>query len=193
MVHILPHWNWQGFEGQEVPVWCYSNCESVELFLNGKSLGERKFGDTKDLHVVWNVPYAAGTLKAIARNNGKTVCTDVVRTAGAPAKIVITPDRTGINADGEDLSHVSVRIVDKEGVVCPDAENLVRFAVDGEGVLAGVGNGNAVSHEQFKAGGRKAFHGLCLAVVQSKRTQGAISLSAASDGLQGARVVIQAR
>ena len=71
MVHILPHWNWQGFEGKEIPVWCYSNCESVELFLNGKSLGEKKFSDTKDLHLVWKVPYAAGTLKAVAKNNGK--------------------------------------------------------------------------------------------------------------------------
>ena len=83
--------------------------------------------------------------------------------------------------------------MDKEGRVCPDADNMVAFVVDGEGVLAGVGNGNAISHEHFKGEGRKAFHGLCLAVVQSKRKQGAISLSAASDGLQGARVVIQAR
>ena len=193
MVHILPHWNWQGFEGQEVPVWCYSNCESVELFLNGKSLGERKFSDTRDLHVVWNVPYAAGTLKAVAKNHGKTVCTDEVQTTGAPAKIVLTPDRTGISADGEDLSYVTIRIVDKEGRVCPDADNMVTFAVGGEGVLAGVGSGNAVSHEQFKGHERKAFHGLCLAVVQSGRKQGAISLSATSEGLQAAQVVIQAK
>jgi beta-galactosidase len=193
MVHILPHWNWQGFEGREIPVWCYSNCESVELLLNGKSLGERKFGNTKDLHVVWKVPYAAGTLKAIARINGKTVCTDEVRTTGAPAKIVLTPDRTAINADGEDLSYVTIRIVDKEGRVCPDADNLVTFAVDGEGVLAGVGNGNAISHEQFKGRERTAFHGLCQAVVQSKRKRGGIRLSATSDGLQAAQVAIQAR
>jgi beta-galactosidase len=193
MVHILPHWNWQGFEGQEIPVWCYSNCESVELFLNGKSLGEKKFSDTKDYHVVWKVPYAAGTLKAIAKNNGKTVCLDEVQTAGAPAKIVLTPDHTEINADGDDLSNIKIEIVDKDGYVCPNADNLVKFKIEGEGVIAGVGNGNPVSHEYFKANERKAFHGLCLAVVQSKRERGTIRLSAESEGLQAAKVLIHAK
>ena len=193
MVHILPHWNWQGFEGQEIPVWCYSNCESVELFLNGKSLGEKKFSDTRDLHVVWKVPYAAGTLKAIAKNNGKAVCTDEVQTAGAPAKIVLTPDRREINADGDDLSNIKIEIVDNDGRVCPNADNRVRFRIEGEGLIAGVGNGNPVSHEYFKANERKAFHGLCLAVVQSKRERGTIHLSAESEGLQGAQVLIQAQ
>jgi beta-galactosidase len=193
MVHILPHWNWQGFEGKEIPVWCYSNCESVELFLNGKSLGEKKFSDTKDLHLVWRVPYAAGTLKAVAKNNGKIVFTDEVQTAGAPAKIVLTPDRTEINADGDDLSNIKIGIVDKEGRVCPNADNLVKFKIEGEGVIAGVGNGNPVSHEYFKASERTAFHGLCLAIVQSKREKGRIRLSAESEGLQGAVVSIQAK
>ena len=193
MVHILPHWNWQGFEGKEIPVWCYSNCESAELFLNGKSLGEKKFSDTKDLHIVWKVPYAAGTLKVIAKNDGKTVCTDEVRTAGAPAKIVLMPDRTEINADGEDLSYVKIEIVDQEGRVCPNADNLVKFIIKGEGVIAGVGNGNPISHEYFKANERNVFHGLCLAVVQSKRERGTIHLSAESEGLQAAEVLIQAK
>ena len=193
MVHIFPHWNWQGFEGQEIPVWCYSNCESVELMLNGKSLGEKKFSDTKDLHLVWKVPYAAGTLKAIARSSGKTVCTDEVQTVGAPAKIVLTPDRTTINADGDDLSFVTVKVVDNKERVCPNANNLVKFRIEGEGSVAGVGNGNAVSHESFKAHNRKAFHGLCQAIVQSKRERGTIRLSAESEGLQRDEVVIQAK
>ena len=193
MVHILPHWNWQGFEGQEIPVWCYSNCESVELFLNGKSLGEKKFSDTRDYHVVWKVPYAAGTLKAIAKKDGKTVCTDEVQTAGVPAKIVLTPDHTEINADGDDLSNIKIEIVDKDGRVCPDADNLVKFKIEGTGVIAGVGNGNPVSHEYFKAKERKAFHGLCLAIVQSKRERGTIRLSAESEGLQTAEVLIQVK
>jgi beta-galactosidase len=190
---VLPHWNWQGFEGQEIPVWCYSNCESVELFLNGKSLGEKKFSDTKDLHIVWKVPYAAGTLKGIAKNNGKTVCTDEVQTAGAPAKIVLLPDRNEINAEGEDLFYVNIEIVDQEGRVCPNADNLVKFKIEGTGVIAGVGNGNPVSHEYLKANERKAFHGLCLAVIQSKRERGTIRLSAESEGLQAAEVIIQAK
>jgi beta-galactosidase len=191
MVHILPHWNWQDFEGQDIPVWCYSNCESVELFLNEKSLGEKKFSDTEDLHLVWNVPYFPGTLKAMAKNNGKTVCMDEVQTAGAPAKIMLTPDRTEINADGEDLSYVKVEIVDQEGRVCPDADNLVKFNIKGAGIIAGVDNGNPVSHEYFKARVRKAFHGLCLAVVQSRRERGAIRLTAESEGLEAAEIVIR--
>lgn len=191
MVHILPHWNWAGNEGMEIPVWCYSNCESVELFLDGKSMGEKKFSDTKDLHLVWKVPYAPGTLKAIAKNNGKEICTDEVQTSGAPAKIVLLPDRIKINADGEDLSNIKIEIVDKDGRICPNADNLVKFKIEGTGVIAGVGNGNPVSHEYFKANERKAFHGLCLAVIQSKRERGTIRFSAESEGLQAVEVLIK--
>jgi len=193
MIHILPHWNWQGFEGQKIPVWCYSNCESVELFLNGKSLGEKKFCDTEDLHLLWKVPYTPGILKAAAKNNGMTVCTYEVQTAGAPFKIMMTPDRTEISADGEDLSYVKVEIVDQKGCVCPNADNLVKFKIKGEGIIAGVDNGNPISHEHFKAGERKAFHGLCLVVIQSKREQGAIRLSAESEGLQAADILFRVK
>ncbi len=193
MVHLLPHWNWKGFEGKEIPVRCYTNCESVELFLNGKSLGVKRAKDTRDLHLEWMVPYAPGTLKAIARNNAKEMCTDEVQTTGTPTKIVLVPDRREIGADGEDLSYVTVKIVDKEGRVCLDADNTITFGLNGEGSLAGVGNGNAISHEAFKAHERKAFHGLCLAVVQSSRKPGAMKLSAASVGLQAGQVVIQAK
>jgi len=193
MVHILPHWNWQGFEGREIPVWCYSNCESVELLLNGKSLGEKKFIDTKDLHLVWKVPYAAGSLQAIAKNNGKIVCKDEVQTASAPARIVLTPDRTRINADGDDLSNIKIEIVDKDGRICPNADNLVKFKIEGEGVIAGVGNGNPISHEYFRANERKAFHGLCLAVIQSKRERGTIHFSAESEGLQADEVFVKVK
>jgi beta-galactosidase len=193
MVHILPHWNWQGFEGKEIPVWCYSNCGSVELFLNGKSLGEKEFIDTKDLHLVWNVPYSPGTLKAVARNSGKIVCTDEVQTASAPAKIILTPDRAEIYANGEDLSYVKVGIVDKEGRVCPNADNLVKFNIKGEGGIAGVGNGNPVSHEYFKASERKAFHGLALVVIQSSDQAGEIRLTATSDGLKESGVTLKTK
>jgi beta-galactosidase len=193
MIHIFPHWNWQGFEGHEIPVWCYSNCESVELFLNDQSLGEKKFSDTEDLHLVWKVPYFPGTLKAVAENKGKTICTDEVQTAGTPAKIILTTDRTEISADGKDLSYVKVEIVDKDDHVCPNADNPVKFNLTGNGVIAGVDNGNPVSHEYFKASERKAFHGLCLVVVQSKGERGTIRLSAESGRLQAADIVIQVR
>jgi beta-galactosidase len=193
MVHILPHWNWQGFEGKEIPVWCYSNCESVELLLNGKSLGEKKFSDTEDLHLVWKVPYFPGKLKAVAKNNGKIVCTDEVQTVGAPAKIMLIPDRTEISADGKDLSYIKVAIVDQEGRICPNADNLVKFKIKGEGVIAGVDNGNPISHEYFKTSERKAFHGLCLAVIQSKHKRGTIRLFAESLELNSADLLIQVK
>ena len=193
MVHILPHWNWQGFEGKEIPVWCYSNCESVELFLNGKSLGEKKFSDTENMHLAWKVPYSPGTLKAIAKNSGKTVCKEELQTAGTPAKIILVPDCTEINADGRDLSYIKVKVVDKKGRVCPNASNLVKFKITGEGVIAGVGNGNPISHEYFNAGERKAFHGLCLVVVQSKGQDGIIHLSGVSEGLNPADIIIRAK
>jgi beta-galactosidase len=203
MVHILPHWNWQDFEGEEIPVRCYSNCESVELFFqpeadqpsaeNGKSLGEKKFSDTPDLHLEWKVPYTPGTLKAVAKNNGNIICSYEVQTAGIPAKLVLTADRTEISANGEDLSHIKIEIVDKEGRVCPNADNLVKFKIEGEGVIAGMGNGNPISHEYFEAKERKAFHGLCLAIVQSNRGRGTIRLTAESEGLQTAEVLIQAK
>ena len=190
LVHILPHWNWKDFEGKEIPVWCYSNCESIELFLNGKSLGEKKFSDSNDLHLVWNVPYSPGTLKAVAKNNGKIICTDVIKTAGDPAKIILTPDRTEISADGKDLSYVKVEIVDKNGVVCPNADNLVKFKINGEGIIAGAGNGNPISHEEFKADKRKAFHGLALVILQSTDENGEINLTAISDGLKESAITI---
>jgi len=203
MVHILPHWNWKGFEGKEIPVWCYSNCESVELFFqpeadqtsaeNWKSLGEKNFSDIDDLHLVWNVPYSPGTLKAVAKKNGKIVSTDEVHTAGDPAKIILTPDRTEINADGNDLSYIKVEIVDEEGRVCPDADNRVKFDINGEGTIAGVGNGNPISHEYFKANERKAFNGLALIIIQSTEENGEINITAASDGLQESSIIIKTK
>jgi beta-galactosidase len=193
MVHILPHWNWKGFEGMKIPVWCYSNCESVELFLNGKSLGEKKFSDTKDLHLAWNVPYTPGTLKAVGKSNGKVICTDEIQTAGDPAKIILTPDRTELSTDGRDLSYVKVEIVDKEGRVCPNADNLVKFNISGEGSIAGVGNGNPISHEYFKASERKAFHGLALVIIQSKDKTGDINITATANGLKDSGIIIKTK
>jgi len=193
MVHILPHWNWQGFEGKEIPVWCYSNCESVELFLNGKSLGEKRFSETEELHLEWRVPYTLGTLKAVAKNNGKIVCVNQVETAGEPAKVVLVPDRSVIKADGNDLSFIKVMITDKKGRVCPNAEHLIKFSIEGEGKIVGVDNGDPVNHELFKASERKAFHGLCLVVVQSSNKKGTIHLTAKSEGLKSAEVLIKTR
>jgi beta-galactosidase len=189
VIHLLPHWNWKGFEGKEIPVWCFTNAESVELFLNGKSMGSKNFKDTKGLHLEWKVPYEPGVLKAVGKKGGQTIIAEV-RTAGEPARLIVRPDRRQIAADGEDLSFVEVRIVDKEGNLCPNADNQVAFGLEGPGAIAGVDNGDPTSHEPFKATKRKAFHGLCLAVIKAARTPGEIRLIATSQGLQSEPVAI---
>ncbi len=191
VLYIFPHWNWAA--GQTVDVWAYyNNADEAELFLNGKSLGVKK-KESDDLHVMWRVNYAAGVLKAVSRKNGKTVLEKIINTAGAPANIVLMADRRNINADGADLSFVTVKVVDKNGNTVPNADNLVKFDVSGNGFIAGVDNGNPVSLESFKAGSRKAFNGMCLAVIQSNGKTGTVSLKATAEGLPPATLVITAK
>ncbi|MET3501976.1 beta-galactosidase [Mucilaginibacter rubeus] len=191
VLHIFPHWNWQ--PGKMIDIWAYyNNADEVELYLNGKSLGiQKKTGD--DLHVMWRVKYEPGTLKAISRKNGKTVLTREIHTAGAPAKIELTADRSQIKADGQDLSFITVKILDKDGNVVPDADNKVNFKIAGEGSIASVDNGDPVSHDPFKADYRKAFHGLALAIVQAKEKAGTITLTASADGLKSATLVLKSK
>ena len=189
VLHIFPHWNWP--KGKIVDVWAYYNhADEVELYLNGKSVGIRKkTGD--DLHVMWRLTYEPGTLKAISRKNGKVVLTSVIHTAGKPAKIELLADRSLINADGKDLSFITVKILDKDGNVVPDADNKVDFKLNGNAFIAGVDNGDPVSHDPFKADYRKAFHGLALAIVQAKETPGDVTFTATSKGLAPATVVVK--
>jgi len=188
MLHLFPHWNWE--PGQLVDVWAYTNQEEVELFLNGQSLGRKAKGpDTFQL--VWRVPFAPGTLEAVAYKGGSRTLLKSVRTAGAPARIVLNPDRERIRANGRDLSFVTVDIVDEQGVLVPDAANLVKFALQGPGSIAGVDNGHQISMESFKADHRKAFNGKCLCVVQGKEEAGEILLTARSEGLQEATLQIR--
>lgn len=190
VLHIFPHWNWK--QGVQVDVWAYFNSEEVELFLNDKSLGsKRRSGD--DMHVWWRVAYEPGTLKAIARAKGKPVLTREIRTAGKAAKIILIPDRAVIKADGSDLSFVTVKIVDEKGTLVPHAAHLINFDITGEGFIAGVDNGSQVSHEPFKADYRKAFNGLCLAIIQAKEKAGSITLKATAEGLAAGSVVIQSK
>jgi len=193
VLHILPHWNWEGYEGLEIPVWCFTNCESAELFLNGESFGVRDRSDTEEYHFEWAIPYIRGTLKAIGRKNGTVICTAEVHTAGKPARIELRPDRNVIKADGQDLVYVTARILDDKGHLCPNANNNVHFEVEGNGSLVGVGNGDPTSHEWHSADNRSAFHGLCLAVVRSARGPGEITFTATADTLESDRVVIKTR
>jgi len=191
VLHIFPHWNWT--PGKTVDIWAfYNNADEVELFLNGKSLGiKKKTGD--DLHVMWRIKFEPGTLKAVSRKDGKVILTREIHTAGKPAKIELVADRKNIKADGKDLSFITVKILDKDGNVVPDANNLVNFKINGNAFIASVDNGDEVSHDPFKADYRKAFNGLALAIVQSKDKGGNITLTATSDGLQAATIVLQSK
>jgi beta-galactosidase len=211
MVHVLPHWNWAGREGQNIPVMAYSNGDEVELFLNGKSLGRKKrFSEPVEIPVgnnispdhkfstryrlLWQVPYQPGTLKAVAYQGGKQVAVDEVHTAGVAAKVRLIADRGAIQADGEDLSFITVRIEDKDGNLVPEADNLVHFNVTGAGNIAAVDNGNAATVEPFQANQRKAFSGMALLVVRSQKGQkGSIHITATSDRLAQAVADIAAR
>ncbi|MBE9667252.1 beta-galactosidase GalB [Mucilaginibacter boryungensis] len=191
VLHLLPHWNWQ--TGKTIQVWAYYNhADEVELFLNGKSLGKKaKKGD--DLHISWAVPFQPGTLKAISYKDGKTVKVAEIHTAGKPAKIELVADRKTINADGKDLSFITVKILDKDGNLVPNADNKVDFKVNGSAFIASVDNGDPVSHDPFKANYRKAFHGLALAILQSNEKAGNITFTATADGLAPAVLTLQAK
>jgi len=212
MVHVLPHWNWEGMEGKKIPVFSYTNCDEVELFVNGKSHGKKIKGIDKTpipinfidweggryqgdfmspyrLH--WNVPYEAGELKVIGYIDGKKVTEKQINTAKKPAKIELVPDRNLIKSDREDMSFVTVRILDIEGNLCPNSENLVEFELKGEGEIVAVGNGNPATTELFQSNQRKAFSGQCMVYIKASSSPGEIILKAKSDGLEGADITIQ--
>ena len=211
MLHLLPHWNWNGKEGEIVPVICYTNCDTVELFLNGKSFGAQGYWfprsgmletygrfpararaprTTSDLHLTWTVPYQAGTLLAVGTKDGRVVVKAEVITTGAPAAIGLSVDRETLSADRRDVAHVEVRILDAQGRLVPTADTEVSFEVQGEGRLIGLDNGNPISHEDFKGARRRAFNGLCLAIVQSTAKAGRIRLSASAPGVRSANAML---
>lgn len=181
VLHLFPHWNWQ--RGQTVDVWAYyNNADEVELFLNGRSLGIRK-KEGEELHVMWRVAFEPGMLKAVSRKNGKTVLAKQVKTAGAPARIELTADRRVIKTDGKDLSFITVRILDKDGNLVPDANNLLQFSVSGAGMLAGTDNGYQADTVSLKSSRRMCWKGMALAIVQSAGKKGNITLKVVTDGL----------
>lgn len=188
VLHLYPHWNWK--QGDTVDVIAYyNNADAVELFLNGRSLGKQsKQGD--GLHVKWRVPFTPGTLRAVSIKNGKTVLTQEVKTAGEPYKLVLKADRSTINADGKDLSFVEVDVVDKNGVLVSDANNLVKFSVSGQGFIAGVDSGDPVSMESFKGKEHTALNGKALCILQSNGKKGTIMLTASADGLQSQTIQV---
>jgi beta-galactosidase len=211
VLHLFPHWNWKGKEGQIIPVTCYTNCDTVELFLNGRSLGvkgyafprlgmEGKYGNypararvlrtTADLHLSWDVPYEPGTLKAVGIKNGNVASTVEIFTTGEPAAIRLSSDRDTIAADRRDVAHLIVQIVDDKGRLVPTAESDVTFKVEGDGLVLGVDNGDPRSHADYRSTRRQAFHGLCLAVLQSTAKPGQVRVTASSPAIEPATIVI---
>jgi beta-galactosidase len=188
VLHVFPHWNWAGKENQDISVWIYSNCDDVELFLNGKSLGKKTM--ERNGHLEWLVPYAPGKLEAKGVSQGKSLSA-VRETVGAAAGLALEPDRSELTADGNDLAWVAVKVTDAEGRVVPTAGNLVRFSVTGPGKILGVGNGDSSSHEPDKASQRSAFNGLCMVLVQTTREPGEIILTAQSDGLKPTSITLK--
>lgn len=189
VLHLFPHWNWT--PGEQIDMWCYyNNADEVELYINGKSQGVRS-KDAEHLHVLWNVTFEPGTVKVVARKNGIETASQEIHTAGEPAQIRLTPDRSTIKSNGTDLSFVTVEILDKDGNLCPNADNLVQFEIGGKGFIAGVDNGSPISLERFKADKRKAFYGKCLVVIQNNGQKGKIGLTATSDGLKHAHIDIK--
>ncbi|MBS1815145.1 MAG: DUF4982 domain-containing protein [Acidobacteria bacterium] len=188
-LHLFPHWNWAGTEGQPIDVWCYSNQDAVELFLNGKSLGKQDV--VREKHLAWKVPYAPGTLEARAYKGGKVVLTAKRETTGAPARLAITCDRGTIAADGQDVSMLTVRVLDGNEREVPTAGNPITFTVSGKGTLIGVGNGDPSCHESDKGPERSAFNGLCMGIVQSMRNgPGEMHITVSSAGLLSADLTV---
>lgn len=197
-LHLLPHWNWEGREGQTTPVFVYTNYESAELFLNGKSLGVQKKNKATPQNryrLMWmDVKYEPGTLKVVAYDqNGKAVAEETKTTAGKPYRIVLDPDRKQITADGKDISFVTATVVDKDGNPCPTANNRLDFEIKGEGIFKAVCNGDATSLEMFDKPTMKLFSGKLVILVQSTRRKGNMVLKVKGKSLISGTVEISAQ
>lgn len=198
VLHISPHWNWKGHEGQPIPVWVNTNADDVELFLNGRSLGKKSM--PRNGHLEWTVAYSPGTLSAVAYKKGRKL-NAAVETTGAPREIVVTPYKTTMRADGSEATVVNISVVDRQGREVPDADNLIRFHVTGDLRIIGVGNGDPSSHEPDKPGfgasitdpnapsgpdtvaARHLFNGHCQVILQSGLHPGMTHFEATGDSL----------
>jgi beta-galactosidase len=176
VLHLFPHWNFEGREGDEIPVWVHSNLDSVELFVNGKSLGAKPVPHLG--HVEWKAPYEPGVIEARGSKGGKVVLTEKRETTGPVTALRLSADRTEIDADGQDLAMVKVEALDKEGRAVPTAQHQIAFKVSGAGALIGVGNGDPNCQESDKEPKRSLYNGLAQVILQSTKEPGAIEIEA---------------
>ena len=191
MVHILPHWNWPERVGQVTPVFVFTSGDEAELFVNGESQGRKQKGD--EFRLRWDdVKYAPGELKVVAYKNGMQWAEDDVKTTGAPTKLLMTPDRATLKADGQDLSFITVSIADDNGTTVPRTNNPISFEISGPGEIIATDNGDATSLVSFQAKQREAFNGLALVIVRTRAGQaGDVVVKATADGLAGAEVTLK--
>ena len=188
VLHLFPHWNWEQRLGEPISVWVHSNCDEVELLLNGKSLGSQKMKPLS--HLEWKVPYEPGTIEARGKKNGGVILTEKRETTGKPASLKLTPDRESINADGEDLAILRVEALDGQGRTVPTASDLLTFKVSGAGTFLGVGNGDPNCQESDVQPKRSLFNGLAQLIVQATKAPGTITVEATSRGLTPATLTI---
>jgi len=192
VLHIFPHWNWAGREGQTIDVWAYSNANSVELFLNSNSLGKKTIPNLS--HIDWQVPYQPGTLQAKAYDaSGTVLTTETIETTGAPASVNVYAEYSGgdIIADGQDVALLIASITDAQGRIVPTATNVINIAVAGQGTLYGVGNGDPSCLESDKGKFRSAFGGLARVIVRTTLQPGAFTVTVTSPGLKSGTVTVE--
>ncbi len=189
----VPSWTWPGRQGKPMQVEVYSGVERVRLFLNDKLIGEKPAGREQEFKAIFEVPYTPGTLKAVGVNRDRAVAESVLTTAGSPARLRLTADRTTVQADGQDLSFVTVEAVDVEGRFQPNADQEVQFAISGPAIIAAVANADGKDTEPYQGVRRKLYEGRALVVLRTSSQAGAIRLSATAPGLSSAVASIQAK
>jgi len=197
-LHIFPHWNLQGHEGEDIDLWAYSNCDEVELTVNGKKLGRQKM--PKNGHLKWKAVYQPGRVVAVGYKNGKRIMTETIETTKPATKIVLKSDRQTITADGRDLAVITVEVQDAKGRIVPDACPMLKFSLNGDARILGVGNGDPMylgadhpKEKDCKSFSIPAFNGLAQILVQGAETPSAITLSCSSDGLKPANIIVNSK
>ncbi|MBQ7484249.1 MAG: DUF4982 domain-containing protein [Bacteroidaceae bacterium] len=197
-LHIFPHWNLQGHEGEEIDLWAYSNCDEVELTVNGKNLGRQKM--PKNGHLKWKAVYQPGRVVAVGYKNGKRITTETIETTKPATKIVLKSDHQTIAADGRDLAVITVEVQDAKGRIVPDACPMLNFSLSGDARILGVGNGDPMylgadhpKEKDCKSFSIPAFNGLAQILVQGAETPSAITLSCSSDGLKSANIIVNSK
>jgi len=183
VLHLFPHWNWAGKEGEPIKIWVHSNLDEVELFVNGASAGRQKVPHLG--HLEWTAKYHPGVIEAHGFKGGKPVLTEKRETTGEPAAIRLTADRSEIDADGEDIAILRVEALDKQGRPVPTAANFIGFKVSGNGALIGVGNGDPNCQQSDKEPHRSLFNGLAQVILQSTKEPGEIHIEASKEGWEG--------